>query len=150
MPATITIHIKQGIPSEATRGNIWIDSDLLASGRFAWGVVQHEYAHQVDFALLTDATRAQLHALLGGSAWCGAEGHATLDCERFAKAGNGFLAPHEVGQRVAQGTSLIAILPTAAIGALTYYRGGDVDLRAGAWMALAGIPVAGALEWGGK
>jgi uncharacterized membrane protein YfcA len=47
-----------------------------------------------------------------------------------------------IGQRIAQGTSLIAILPTAAIGALTYYRGGDVDLRAGAWMALAGIPAA--------
>jgi hypothetical protein len=25
-----------------------------------------------------------LHSLLGGSAWCGGEGHANLDCERFA------------------------------------------------------------------
>src|ERR1700730_2037607 len=70
VPATITIHIKQGIPSEATRGNIWIDSDLLASGRFAWGVVQHEYAHQVDYFLLDDAKRAQLLAALRGSDWC--------------------------------------------------------------------------------
>jgi hypothetical protein len=87
VPATITIHIKQGIPSEATRGNIWIDSDLLASGRFAWGVVQHEYAHQVDYFLLDDAKRAQLLAALGGSDWCGAVAgldHAAYGCERWA------------------------------------------------------------------
>jgi uncharacterized membrane protein YfcA len=47
-----------------------------------------------------------------------------------------------IGQRVAQGTSLIAILPTAAIGAITYYRSGDVDLRAVKWMAAAGMPAA--------
>jgi hypothetical protein len=47
-----------------------------------------------------------------------------------------------VGQRVAQGTSLIAILPTAAIGALTHHRGGNVDLRAASWMATAGVPAA--------
>ena len=64
---------------------IWLDADLLDSGRFSWGVVQHEYAHQVDFALLDDATRAQLqHAARRPTAWWGAEGHAKLDCERFA------------------------------------------------------------------
>jgi uncharacterized membrane protein YfcA len=47
-----------------------------------------------------------------------------------------------VGQRVAQGTSLIAILPTAAMGALTHHRGGNVDLRAASWMATAGVPAA--------
>jgi uncharacterized membrane protein YfcA len=47
-----------------------------------------------------------------------------------------------IAQRVAQGTSLIAILPTAAIGAFTYSRRGDVDLRAAAWMAGAGVPAA--------
>lgn len=47
-----------------------------------------------------------------------------------------------LGQRVAQGTSLIAILPTAAIGALTYHRSDNVDLRAAAWMAGAGVPAA--------
>ena len=47
-----------------------------------------------------------------------------------------------IGQRVAQGTSLIAILPTAAIGALTHQRSGNVDLRAVSWMAVAGVPAA--------
>src|SRR5216684_1148614 len=47
-----------------------------------------------------------------------------------------------IGQRVAQGTSLVAVLPTAAIGALTHYRGGNVDLRAAMWMGGAGAPAA--------
>ena len=47
-----------------------------------------------------------------------------------------------IGQRVAQGTSLVAILPTAAIGALTHHRNGDVDVRAATWMAVAGVPAA--------
>ena len=47
-----------------------------------------------------------------------------------------------IGQRVAQGTSLLAILPTAAIGALTHHRSGNVDLRAAAWMAGPGVPAA--------
>jgi uncharacterized membrane protein YfcA len=47
-----------------------------------------------------------------------------------------------IGQRVAQGTSLLAILPTAAIGALTHQRSGNVDLRAAAWMAGPGVPAA--------
>lgn len=47
-----------------------------------------------------------------------------------------------ISQRVAQGTSLIAILPTAAIGALTLQRSGNVDLRAASWMAAAGVPAA--------
>lgn len=47
-----------------------------------------------------------------------------------------------ISQRVAQGTSLVAILPTAAIGALTHYRSGNVDLRAAGWMGVAGVPAA--------
>lgn len=47
-----------------------------------------------------------------------------------------------IGQRVAQGTSLVAILPTAAIGALIHHRSGNVDLRAASWMAGAGVPAA--------
>jgi len=46
--------------------------------------VQHEYAHEVDFAVLTDPTRATLHTLLRGTSWWGGEGHSELDCERFA------------------------------------------------------------------
>jgi uncharacterized protein len=47
-----------------------------------------------------------------------------------------------IGQRVAQGTSLVAVLPTSAIGALTHRRSGDVNLRAALWMGIAGVPAA--------
>jgi uncharacterized membrane protein YfcA len=45
-----------------------------------------------------------------------------------------------IAQRIAQGTSLVAILPTAAVGALTHYRHGNVDLRSAGWIAAAGVP----------
>ena len=80
----MVVHIQRDVASSAARNQIWLDANLLDAGRFAWGVVQHEYAHEVDFALLTDATRAQLHTPLGGAAWWGTEGHSTLDSERFA------------------------------------------------------------------
>jgi hypothetical protein len=84
VPGPVVIHIGRGLPSSASPNQIWLDADLLDAGTFSWGVVQHEYAHQVDFALIAPDARAQLHALLGGTAWCGGEGHANLDCERFA------------------------------------------------------------------
>ena len=62
VPATVTIHIGRGVLPRATPGEIWLDADLLDAGPVAWGVVQHEYAHQVDFLLLTPAARAQLRA----------------------------------------------------------------------------------------
>ena len=83
VPTQIAIHIAPGMDSEATLGNIWLDASLLNAGIFSWGVVQHEYAHQLDFAVLTDAMRVQLHPLLGGSSWWDGD-HAALDCERFA------------------------------------------------------------------
>jgi hypothetical protein len=86
VPGPVAIHIAPGAASRASLDTIWLDARLLDSGRFAWGVVQHEYAHQVDFSLLTDPMRAQLHGLLHGTSWWGAEGHAELDCERFADA----------------------------------------------------------------
>jgi hypothetical protein len=86
VPGPVAIHIGQGDGPHASVGAIWLDASLLDSGRFAWGVVQHEYAHQVDFALLTDAMRAQLAPLLGGSSWWEGGTHASLDCERFADA----------------------------------------------------------------
>jgi hypothetical protein len=82
----VVIHISRGASSHAAPGAIWLDAGLLDSGRFAWGVVQHEYAHQVDYALLTEPMRATLHGLLQGTSWWGGEGHAGLDCERFADA----------------------------------------------------------------
>ena len=92
VPATITIHLASGTDTYATKGDIWIDTQLLASGVFAWGPIQHEYAHQVDFFLLDDGLRAELNTLLGGAVWAhsgttaGVHGpdHATLGAERFA------------------------------------------------------------------
>ncbi len=87
VPAQITIHIGRVDQTEATRGEIWLDSRLLDAGRFSWAVVQHEYAHQVDFFLFDDTTRARLLRLLGGRDWCyGIPGllHSQYGCERFA------------------------------------------------------------------
>jgi hypothetical protein len=89
VPGTVAIHIRRGIGSQATPGEIWLDADLLDAGSFSWGVVQHEYAHQVDYLLLTPTDRDQIQAILGGSSWCsGGEGLAHDDntCERFATA----------------------------------------------------------------
>jgi len=86
VPAQIAIHIARGVPSRATPGEIWLDADLLDAGMFAWGVVQHEYAHQVDFFLLDASARALLLRRLGGTVWCNAqpERRTELGCERFA------------------------------------------------------------------
>jgi hypothetical protein len=87
VPAQIKIHVAPVGESKAVPGEIWIDSQLLNSGRFAWGVVQHEYAHQVDFYLFNPTTRSQLANLLGGKAWCWETAglkHNEYGCERFA------------------------------------------------------------------
>ncbi len=86
VPGVVAIHITRGVDSQATPGQIWLDADLLDAGRFAWGVVQHEYAHQVDFLALTEAMRAQLRPSLGGVSWWadGVTAHGALTAERFA------------------------------------------------------------------
>jgi hypothetical protein len=86
VPGPVVVHIRRGVDSHAGPNEIWLDADLLDAGRFAWGVVQHEFGHVVDFALLTDAMRDKLHARLQGTAWWtrAGEGHAEFDCERFA------------------------------------------------------------------
>jgi hypothetical protein len=87
VPGEITIHIARGIESQAVAGQIWLDADLLDAGSFSWGVVQHEYADEVDFMLLDEADRATLFAALGGNDWCSEElplPHSTFGCERFA------------------------------------------------------------------
>jgi hypothetical protein len=85
--ATIKIHIHRGAISHSTRGEIWLDADLLDSGRFGWATVQDEYAHQVDFFLLTPAMRAELQTALGAKVWCYENpadlGHSDQGCERF-------------------------------------------------------------------
>jgi hypothetical protein len=45
-----------------------------------------------------------------------------------------------LGQRLAQGTSLLAILPTAAVGAIVHGRRHDLDGGAAGRMALVGVP----------
>jgi hypothetical protein len=83
----ITIHVAKGSDSFAKPGEIWLDADLLDSGAFSWETVQHEYAHQIDFALLDAPKRAALQAALGGSDWCYETpglGHQAHACERFA------------------------------------------------------------------
>src|SRR5919106_2503403 len=87
VPAQVTIHLRRGASSEATPGHIWLDADLLSAGRFAWAIVQDEYAHQVDFFLFDAAKRAKLTAALGARDWChGVSGlaHHEYGCERFA------------------------------------------------------------------
>lgn len=87
VPRTVTIHVVRGQDSYATPGEIWLDADLVDSGRFAWGTIQHEFAHQVDFFLLDDAKRAVLGSALHTTDWCyGVQGleHAQYGCERFA------------------------------------------------------------------
>src|SRR3954465_13502011 len=65
VPGPVVIHIGTNVSPVAAAGEIWLDEALLDAGRFSWGVVQHEYAHQVDFGALTDAMRAKLTGLLG-------------------------------------------------------------------------------------
>jgi len=87
IPSTITIHIGAYGDSYSTYGQVYLDASLLDSGRFAWGVVQHEMGHQVDFFLFDDTKRAQLEQLLGGKDWCYSIAglkHSDYGCERFA------------------------------------------------------------------
>lgn len=85
---TVNIQIARGISSEATPGTVWLDADLLDSGTFSWGVVQHEYAHQVDFFVLNDAQRTVLTGALGGVSWwptgTAPIPHSDMTGERFA------------------------------------------------------------------
>ena len=87
LPARVTVHIGRDFDSEAAPGEVWLDANVLDAGRFSWGVVQHEFAHQVDFQLLSPDARDRFALLLGGSAWCGdspAVAHGDYGCERFA------------------------------------------------------------------
>jgi hypothetical protein len=94
VPAHVRIHIQSGVLSHAVPGEIWLDSHLLDAGRFSWAIVQHEFAHQVDFFLLNDTTRGELATRLGGVSWWnstryalapdGTLAHGQLTAERFA------------------------------------------------------------------
>jgi hypothetical protein len=87
IPARVTVHIGDVGISHAQPGHVYLDGQLLQAGRFSWATVQDEFAHQVDFFLLDDATRTQLTRTLGARDWCyGVEGlaHSEYGCERFA------------------------------------------------------------------
>jgi hypothetical protein len=87
IPRTIVVHVGAYGTSYSTYGEVFLDAPLLDSGRFAWGVVQHELGHQVDFFLLDDAKRAILQQQLGAKDWCYTTpglAHADYGCERFA------------------------------------------------------------------
>jgi uncharacterized membrane protein YfcA len=46
------------------------------------------------------------------------------------------------GERLAQGTSLAAIVPISAVGAWTHFRRGNVLVRPALWMGATGAPLA--------
>jgi hypothetical protein len=87
LPQAVVVHIGAYGDSYSTYGNVFVDASLLHSGRFAWGVVQHEFAHQVDFMLFDAAKRAAFEERLGGKDWCYSVSglkHSDYGCERFA------------------------------------------------------------------
>lgn len=87
VPGPIVVHIRAGTGSQSLPGEIWLDAGLLRAGTFAWGVVQHEFGHQVDYLLLDDGERERLQQLLGARDWCyetAGLAHAEHGCERFA------------------------------------------------------------------
>jgi hypothetical protein len=88
VPAVVRIRITHGPRTWARRGEIRLSAELLDTGRASWGIVQHEYAHQVDFFLLDDAARSKLRLALGGVTWWPsgkrALHHDAYACERFA------------------------------------------------------------------
>ena len=55
--------------AEAVPGEIRVRADILNYGRASWGTIQHEYAHQVDFFLMTDAMRVEAMRFFGLSVW---------------------------------------------------------------------------------
>jgi hypothetical protein len=86
IPRQVTIRIARGSGCFGVSGQIFLDANLLDTGKLSWGVIQHELAHQVDFLLLDDADRARLQTVLGGTSWwqSGGLAHGALTSERFA------------------------------------------------------------------
>jgi len=91
VPGTITISISRCGCAGATPGSILLDEDTLVSSpfgaRYAWGIVQHEYAHQVAYLALDESDVQDARAALGGADWCyetPGVAHDDHACERFA------------------------------------------------------------------
>ena len=66
--------------------HITLRADQLDQGIRSWGLVQHEYAHQVDFARFNDPLRRRLTSLLLAKTWWWRPGieHSRAGAERFA------------------------------------------------------------------
>jgi hypothetical protein len=95
IPRTVTVHVVRG-RCRAAKGEVWLDPAVLAYGRPSWGIVQHEFAHQVDFFLFTARTRRKLNVLLGGKEWWAGDGrfrHSQYGAERFASTLSGAYWP---------------------------------------------------------
>lgn len=91
VPEPITIRITNCGCAGAQPGEILLDEQTLTRSvfgpRYAWGVVQHEFAHQVAWFLLDARDRALVRRRLGGGDWCYEDpsvGHDDHSCERFA------------------------------------------------------------------
>ncbi|HSX22142.1 MAG TPA: hypothetical protein VLE97_05125 [Gaiellaceae bacterium] len=97
----VTIHVARGVGgSHSLPGQIWLDSTVLDTGAFSWGVVQMEYAQQVQFALVTPEMRGPLTTLLGAQQWC----YEDMSLARGARTGRSgsasrFRAPALCGSR---------------------------------------------------
>jgi len=85
---TIAVTIARGITTSSVPGAVWLDSDLLDAGVFSWAFVQDEFAHQIDYLVLTDRDRSALNRALRGRVWCHVDlpglPHASYGCERFS------------------------------------------------------------------
>ena len=83
----VKVHIGPYGTSSSTPGHVWLDAGLLRTGKFGWGTVMDEFAHQVDYFVLDGPRRLILQNLLGAQAWCyevSGLDHAAHGCERFS------------------------------------------------------------------
>jgi hypothetical protein len=144
VPGPIMITITPEPVSQAVPGKIFLDPALLDAGQFSWGVVQHEYAHQVDFALLSDDARSRLEDALGGTAWCYADAvlpHSQYGCERFAStlAWAFWPSPENSMSPASIGGESSGMDPAAFRALITSILGGpSVQAQAGTQLANAG------------
>ena len=61
--------------------------DRSLDQRYSWGIIQHEYAHQIDDFLFEPSDRLAVRRTLGGRDWCyevAGLAHDDHGCERFA------------------------------------------------------------------
>ncbi len=109
VPGHVTIHLVPGGSCYATPGQIWLGRRALVHGRAAWGLIQHEYGHEVDYFLLDARARASLDRALGGKTWWpnGRWRHDQYGAERFAStlAWSYWTSPHNTLVRYAHAES---------------------------------------------